>query len=83
MREVRMPQLGQTMSEGTILKWLRREGETLRRSEPLVEVETDKVVMVVESPEEGRLLKILRAENETVPVGEAIAWIGESEQVRQ
>jgi len=40
------------------------------------------VAMVVESPEEGRLLKILRAENETVPVGEAIAWIGESEQAQ-
>jgi len=83
MRELRMPQLGQTMTEGTILKWLKQEGETVRRGEPLVEVETDKVAMVVESPEEGRLLKILRAENETVPVGEAIAWIGESEQVRQ
>jgi pyruvate/2-oxoglutarate dehydrogenase complex dihydrolipoamide acyltransferase (E2) component len=82
MRELRMPQLGQTMTEGTILKWLKQEGETVRRGEPLVEVETDKVVMVVESPEEGRLLKILRAENETVPVGEAIAWIGESEQAQ-
>jgi pyruvate/2-oxoglutarate dehydrogenase complex dihydrolipoamide acyltransferase (E2) component len=67
MSEVRMPQLGQTMTEGTILKWLKQEGEMVRRGEPLVEVETDKVAMVVESPEEGRLLKILRAENETVP----------------
>jgi len=81
MSEVRMPQLGQTMTEGTILKWLKQEGEMVHRGEPLVEVETDKVAMIVESPEEGRLLKILRAENETVPVGEAIAWIGENERV--
>jgi pyruvate dehydrogenase E2 component (dihydrolipoamide acetyltransferase) len=73
MSEIRMPQLGHTMAEGTILKWLKREGETVAKGEPLLEVETDKVAMVVESPAEGVLAEILRGENETVPVGEPIA----------
>ncbi len=82
MTEIRMPQLGQTMTEGTIQKWLKQEGEFVARGEPLLEVETDKVVMVVESPAEGALLKIVHGENATVPVGALIAVLGDpSERV--
>ncbi len=78
MTRVQMPLLGQTMTEGTIQRWLKQEGETVRKGEPLLEVETDKVVMVVESTVDGRLEKILRQENETVPVGAEIAIIADA-----
>ncbi len=55
MTRVQMPLLGQTMTEGTIQRWLKQEGETVRKGEPLLEVETDKVVMVVESTVDGLL----------------------------
>lgn len=76
MTRVQMPMLGQTMSEGTIQKWLKREGEAVRKGEPLLEVETDKVVMEVEAPADGVLLKILTQDNETVPVGAEVCIIG-------
>ena len=76
MTRIQMPRFGLTMSEGTIHKWLKGEGEAVRKGEPLLEVETDKVVMEVEAPASGVLLKILRSENETVPVGGQIGVIG-------
>lgn len=83
MTAVRMPMLGQMMTEGTIQRWLKREGEMVSKGEPLFEVETDKVVMVVESSEHGILRKILRGENETVPVGAEIALIAYVEEGSQ
>ncbi|MCC7016202.1 MAG: hypothetical protein IT564_03235 [Rhodospirillales bacterium] len=76
MTTVKMPMLGLTMSEGAIQKWLKSEGDAVRKGEPLLEVETDKVVMEVEAPTGGVLLKILRGANETVPVGTEIGVIG-------
>ena len=73
-----LPMLGQTMEEGTITKWLKREGESVQKGEPLLEVMTDKANMEVESPASGILLKILAPENATVPVKEIIAIIGEA-----
>lgn len=73
---VRMPQLGSTMEEGTVLRWHKAEGETVARGETLLEIETDKSVMEVESPAAGVLLKILVSSNEVAPVQQPIAVVG-------
>src|SRR5512140_3198486 len=72
---VRMPQLSLTMTEGTIGKWLKREGESVARGEPLYEVETDKVINEVEAPVSGVLRRIVVSEGESAPVQEVIAEI--------
>jgi pyruvate dehydrogenase E2 component (dihydrolipoamide acetyltransferase) len=74
MIEVIMPKLGLTMEEGTIIRWLKGEGEEVEKGEPLFEVQTDKVVMQVEAPASGTLGKILLPEGETVPVVQVIAY---------
>jgi pyruvate dehydrogenase E2 component (dihydrolipoamide acetyltransferase) len=66
---IQMPQLGETIVEGTILKWLKAEGETVQRDEPLFEISTDKVDTEVPSPVAGTVTKLLVAEGATVPVG--------------
>src|SRR5690606_4862983 len=73
--EVTMPQLGESFTEGTVGAWLKREGDAIRRDEPLVEVITDKVNAEVPSPVDGTVVKILVREGETVPVGQPIALI--------
>ncbi len=65
------------MVEGTIGKWLKQPGDSVRRYEPLVEVVTDKVTMEVPSPVAGELLRVLAAEGETLPMGTPIAEVGE------
>ena len=62
-----MPRLGESVTEGTVDRWLKREGEQVRKDEPLVEVVTDKVSAEVPCPVEGTLLKILVGEGQTVP----------------
>src|SRR2546423_14837759 len=74
--EVKLPRLGQGMEAGTITKWLKSEGDTVARGEPLFEIDTDKVTQEVESDYAGVLLKIALPEGEA-PVGQTIAWIGE------
>jgi pyruvate dehydrogenase E2 component (dihydrolipoamide acetyltransferase) len=74
--EVKLPRLGQGMEAGTITKWLKSEGETVAKGEPLFEIDTDKVTQEVESDFAGVLLKIALSEGEA-PVGQTIAWIGE------
>jgi pyruvate dehydrogenase E2 component (dihydrolipoamide acetyltransferase) len=73
--EVIMPKLGLTMEEGTIVRWLKTEGDTVEKGEILFEVQTDKVVMEVESPGSGILGKILVGQDETVPVVHVVAYI--------
>jgi len=73
--EVVMPQMGVSVSEGTITKWLRQVGEPIARDEPLLEISTDKVDTEVPSPAEGFVAQILVAEGETVEVGTVIALI--------
>ncbi len=73
-----VPRLGEGVDEVTIVKWLKREGEPVNELEPLVEVETDKVVTEVPSPASGVLLKIEIGENTPARVGEVMAWIGEA-----
>ena len=71
--EVVMPRLSDTMEEGTVLKWLKKVGDEVKKGEPLIEVATDKANMEMESFEEGVLDKILVGEGETVPIGTPIA----------
>ena len=73
--DVIMPQLGFDMQEGTIQRWLKREGDQVARGEPLAEVATEKVTLQIESYETGVLTHIVRGEGETVPVGEKIAEV--------
>src|SRR6185295_6412290 len=70
-----MPQLGETIVEGTILKWLKQEGEHIDVDEPLFELSTDKVDTEVPSPVSGTVTKILVAEGTTVAVGTALAEV--------
>jgi pyruvate dehydrogenase E2 component (dihydrolipoamide acetyltransferase) len=79
MTTIQMPQLGETIVEGTILKWLKQEGEHIDRDEPLFEISTDKVDTEVPSPVAGTLSKILVQEGQTVPVGTELAQIGDGE----
>jgi len=73
--EVVMPQMGVSVSEGTIVKWLKSEGEATKADEPLLEISTDKVDTEVPSPADGILDRIVKPEGETVPVGTTIALI--------
>jgi 2-oxoglutarate dehydrogenase dihydrolipoamide succinyltransferase (E2 component) len=80
--DVVMPQMGVSVSEGTITKWLKQEGETIAADEPLLEISTDKVDTEVPSPGEGIVAKILVPEGETVEVGTKLAVIApEGDQV--
>src|SRR5205807_5343945 len=74
--EIKLPRLGQGMESGTIVKWLKSEGDTVQKGEPLYELDTDKVTQEVEADASGVLLKIAVAEGE-VEVGKTIAVIGE------
>jgi pyruvate dehydrogenase E2 component (dihydrolipoamide acetyltransferase) len=73
--EVVMPQMGVSVSEGTITKWLRQVGDPIGRDEPLLEISTDKVDTEVPSPAEGVVAQILVSEGETVEVGTVVAYI--------
>lgn len=75
MTEIVMPRLSDTMEEGTILRWIKHDGEHVARGEELVEIETDKAAMVYESDADG-VLRIAAGEGETLPVGAAIAHVG-------
>ena len=75
--EITMPKLSDTMEEGTLLKWFKKEGDYVQQGEALFEVETDKAVMEVESFVSGILSQIFVQEGEKVPVGTPIAIVGE------
>ncbi|MEJ4103785.1 2-oxoglutarate dehydrogenase, E2 component, dihydrolipoamide succinyltransferase [Corynebacterium bovis] len=76
--DVTMPELGESVSEGTITQWLKSVGDTVAVDEPLLEVSTDKVDTEVPSPVEGTLLEILAQEDDTVDVGAVIARVGDA-----
>ncbi len=75
--KVIMPQLGESVVEGTVTTWLKKEGDHIDEFEPLLEVDTDKVNSEVPSPAAGTVLKIVVPESETVRAGTVLAWIGE------
>jgi pyruvate dehydrogenase E2 component (dihydrolipoamide acetyltransferase) len=79
-----MPMLGMAQETGKVLRWLKHDGDTVRRGEPLLEIETDKVTVEIEAPADGTLAGVRVAEGAEVPVGEVIALVlaaGEAEQV--
>lgn len=82
-KEVIMPQMGESVAEGTILKWLVEEGQKVDKDQPLVEISTDKVDTEVPSPVEGVLTKIVHHVDETVPVGTVIAVIEEGAELHE
>ncbi|MEV0587820.1 2-oxoglutarate dehydrogenase, E2 component, dihydrolipoamide succinyltransferase [Nonomuraea sp. NPDC050310] len=77
---VQMPQLGESVTEGTVTRWLKKEGERVEADEPLLEVSTDKVDTEIPSPAAGVITKIVVAEDETVEVGAELAIIDENGQ---
>src|SRR5215217_5608436 len=72
---IAMPQLGESVTEGTVGRWLKAIGDRIEKDEPLVEVVTDKVNVEVPSPEAGYLVRIAVEEGQTVPVGTEIALL--------
>ena len=76
--QVIMPQLGESVVEGTVSKWLKAEGQNVAEFEPLLEINTDKVDTEIPSPAGGVLLKVLVAEGQTVQAGTVLAMIGEA-----
>jgi len=79
--DVKMPQLGESVHEGTIGKWLKAEGDSVEKYEPLLEVITDKVDTEVTASHAGTLIEILAAEGDVVNVGSVIARIGDAGEV--
>ena len=80
--ELKMPQLGLTMEEGTVSKWVKHEGDEVKVGDVVVEITTDKLTNEVTSEAEGTMLKIVAQEGDDVPVKGTLAWIGKpGEQV--
>jgi len=72
-----MPKLGETMTKGKIVKWLKKEGDAVKEGEALLEVETQKVVFEVTAPINGAIRKIVALEGDNIRVEQAIAFIEE------
>ena len=74
--EILMPQMGESIAEGTITRWLVKVGDKVQRDQPILEISTDKVDSEIPSPADGVVLEIKRQEGETVPVNEIVGMIG-------
>jgi pyruvate/2-oxoglutarate dehydrogenase complex dihydrolipoamide acyltransferase (E2) component len=74
---VLMPQAGQDLETGLVRRWLKAEGDHVAKGEPLVEIETEKLALAVESPATGTLLRILVPDDSEVPILSTIGYIGE------
>ena len=82
MPEVIMPKMGDAMEEGTLVKWLKSEGDEVSEGDAIAEIETDKVTLELEAEAPGTLAQLIADEGQDIPVGEAIAFIkGEGEEV--
>src|SRR5216117_2388902 len=79
MKTVEMPKMGDSMEEGKILRWIKKEGESVKKGEMLAEVEIDKVNIEIEAFASGILRKIIVPEGNAAPVGSKIALIGPSQ----
>ena len=75
--KVVMPQAGQDLETGVVKQWLKSEGDSVAKGEPLVEIETEKISLAVESPADGVLLRIIVPDNTETPILSTIAYIGE------
>jgi len=73
--EIKMPKWGMMMKEATIIQWFRKEGDTVKKGEPLLEAEAEKIVNAVEAPVSGQLIKIIAKEGEIYPVGATLGLI--------
>src|SRR6478736_2110178 len=71
--EVKMPQMGESIAEGTIVRWLKQVGDAVKRDEPMFEISTDKVDAEIPAPVAGVLAEVLVREGETVPVQTVVA----------
>src|SRR6188474_1251451 len=80
-KQVVMPQMGESVAEGTIVRWIKQVGDQVEKDEPLFEISTDKVDAEIPSPEAGVLLEIRVAEGRTVDVNSVVAVIGRSGEV--
>ncbi len=80
MKTVEMPKMGDTMEEGKILRWLKQVGDSVKKGEPLAEIETDKVNIEVEAFASGVLRKILVPEGDSAPIGASIALVGNADE---
>src|SRR3712207_6480511 len=77
--EIHVPELGESVNDATVGRWLKSEGDEVKAGEPLVELETDKINFEVEAEQDGVLESITRGEGETVNVGEVIGTLGEGD----
>ena len=77
--EIHVPELGESVADATVGRWLKQEGDEVKSGEPLVELETDKINFEVEAEQDGVLENIAKGEGETVNVGEVIGTIGEAD----
>src|SRR5207248_6431369 len=75
--EIRVPTLGESVTEATVARWLKQPGETITRDEPVVELETDKVILEVPAPAAGTLGEIRAGEGTNVPVGAVLGIIAD------
>ncbi|KAA0252129.1 MAG: hypothetical protein EDX89_19640 [Acidobacteria bacterium] len=73
-----MPQMGESIAEGTITRWLKKPGDAVKRDEPLFEISTDKVDAEIPAPAAGVLLQVLVGEGQTVPINTVVGLIGEA-----
>ena len=76
--ELKMPQLGLTMEEGTLSKWLKHEGDTVKAGEVVAEITTDKLTNELTSEQDGVVLKLVAQEGDDIPVKGTLAWIGQA-----
>lgn len=74
-KPIRLPKLSASMTEATIIAWLKKEGEHIRKGEPIAQIETDKAAGELESPEEGVLIAIRQDAGARVPVNTIIAFV--------
>src|SRR3954454_5011848 len=75
--EIRVPTLGESITEATVARWLRQPGDTVERDEPIVELETDKVTLEVPAPAAGRLGDVIAAEGTNVAIGAVLGTISD------
>lgn len=80
MKEVLLPSLGADMTEGTLIKWLKKEGDKLARGDKIAEIETDKTIVEMEAYHDGYLRKLVTPEGTVAPVGTVIAYVGEMDE---
>lgn len=76
--EIIMPKAGLDMTEGEIVRWIKKEGDSVSEGEVILEIMTDKTSMEIEAEASGVLLKILHGDGTTVPIAEVIGYIGEA-----